>query len=245
MEVIPTIDLRAGSVVRLTQGDYDRQTTYSGDPVAVARGFEAAGAPRIHVVDLDAARSGVPEHTEVCRAIAAAVSVPIELGGGMRTAADVAAALDAGVGRVVVGTAAVRDPKLVSELLDVHGPARVVVGLDAVDGLIAVSGWTESTRVPAADLMARMAEAGVRRFIATDVARDGMLSSPDFDGLAALVRQARELGGGVRVIASGGVAELDHLRRLAALGVEGAIVGRAVYEGTVDLAEAVAELGGE
>ncbi len=244
MEVIPTIDLRAGSVVRLTQGDYDRQTTYSADPVAVARGFEAAGAPRIHVVDLDAARSGVPEHTEVCRAIAAAVSVPIELGGGMRTAADVAAALHAGVDRVVVGTAAVRDPQLVSELLEVHGPERVVVGLDAVDGLIALSGWTERTRVPAVDLMAEMGAAGVRRFIATDVARDGMLSSPDFDGLAGLVRRGRELGG-VRVIASGGVAKLDHLRRLAALGVEGAIVGRAIYEGAVDLAEAVGELGGE
>ena len=244
MEVIPAIDLRAGSVVRLVQGDYERQTTFSGDPVAVARGFEQAGAPRIHVVDLDAARSGVPAQTEVCRAIAAAVSVPIELGGGMRTAEDVAAALRAGVERVVVGTAAVRDPKLVTELLEAHGPERVVVGLDAVDGFIAVSGWTESTRVPVADLMARMAEAGVRRFIATDVARDGMLSSPDFDGLAGLVRRAGELGG-VRIIASGGVAELDHLRRLAALGVEGAIVGRAIYEGAVDLAEAVAELGGE
>ncbi|MCI0821654.1 MAG: 1-(5-phosphoribosyl)-5-[(5-phosphoribosylamino)methylideneamino]imidazole-4-carboxamide isomerase [Chloroflexi bacterium] len=245
MEIIPAIDLRAGSVVRLVQGDYERQTTFSDDPLAVARTFEAAGAPRIHVVDLDAARSGVPAHTEVARAIAAAVSVPVELGGGMRTAADVAAALDAGVGRVVVGTAAVRDPRLVSELLDVHGPARIVVGLDAVDGLIAVSGWTESTSVPATGLMARMAEVGVRRFIATDVARDGTLSGPDFDGLAALVLQARELGGGVRVIASGGVATLDHLKRLAGLGVEGAIVGRAVYEGTVDLAEAVAELGGE
>ncbi len=245
MEVIPAIDLRAGSVVRLVQGDYEQQTTFSSDPVAVARGFEQAGAPRIHVVDLDAARSGVPEHTEVCRAIAAAVSVPIELGGGMRTAADVAEALGAGVDRVVVGTAAVQDPQLVSELLEAHGPERVVVGLDAVEGLIAVSGWTERTRVPVADLMARMAEAGVRRFIATDVERDGMLSSPDFEGLAALVRRARELGEDVRVIASGGVAELDHLRRLAALGVEGAIVGRAVYEGALDLAEAVAELGGE
>ena len=243
MEVIPAIDLRAGAVVRLAQGDYERQTTFSGDPVAVARSFEEAGAPRIHVVDLDAARSGVPAQAEVARAIAAAVAVPIELGGGMRTAADVAAAIEAGLDRIVVGTAAVRDPKLVSELLDVHGPERIVVGLDAVDGLIAVSGWTQSTGVPAADLMARMAEAGVRRFIATDVARDGMLSSPDYDGLAALVRRGRELGG-VRVIASGGVAELDHLRRLAALGVEGAIVGRAIYEGTVDLAEAVAELGG-
>ncbi len=245
MEVIPAIDLRAGSVVRLVQGDYEQQTTFSSDPVAVARGFEQAGAPRIHVVYLDAARSGVPEHIGVCRAIAAAVSVPIELGGGMRTAADVAEALGAGVDRVVVGTAAVQNPQLVSELLEAHGPERVVVGLDAVEGLIAVSGWTERTRVPVADLMARMAEAGVRRFIATDVARDGMLSSPDFEGLAALVRRARELGEDVRVIASGGVAELDHLRRLAALGVEGAIVGRAVYEGALDLAEAVAELGGE
>ncbi len=245
MEVIPAIDLRAGSVVRLIQGDYERQTVFSDDPVAVARGFERAGAPRIHVVDLDAARSGVAAQTEVARAIAAAVSVPIELGGGMRTVEDVAAALHARVDRVVVGTAAVQDPQLVSELLEVHGPERVVVGLDAVGGFIAVNGWTESTLVPAADLMARMAAAGVRRFIATDVARDGMLSSPDFDGLAALVRQARELGGGVRVIASGGVGELDHLRRLAALGVEGAIVGRAIYEGAVDLAEAVEELGGE
>ncbi len=244
MEVIPAIDLRAGSVVRLFQGDYERQTTFSGDPVAVARGFEQAGAPRIHVVDLDAARFGVPAQTEVARAIAAAVSVPIELGGGMRTAADVATALAAGAGRVVVGTAAVEDPQLVSELLEAHGPERLVVGLDAVDGFIALSGWTERTSVPATDLMTQMAEAGVQRFIATDVSRDGTLGSPDFDGLAGLVRRAGELGG-VRIIASGGVAELDHLRRLAARGVEGAIVGRAVYEGAVDLAEAVAELGGE
>ena len=144
----------------------------------------------------------------------------------------------------VVGTAAVRDPAFVRALVAAHGPARVVVGLDAVDGRIAVSGWTEATDVTASALMAEMASAGVRRFVHTDIARDGMLGSPDFDGLADLVRQARELGADVRVIASGGVATLDHLRRLAELGVEGAIVGSAIYRGSVDLAEAVAELAG-
>ena len=245
MEVIPSIDLRSGKVVHLAQGDYARQTTFSDDPIAVARGFEEDGAPRIHVVDLDGARSGSQAHIAASREIAAAVSVPVELGGGMRTAEAVQAALHAGIDRVVLGTAAVRDAALVQELVAAHGAGRIAVGLDARDGLVAVSGWTEGTEVSASALMADMAGAGVQRFIYTDISRDGTLSGPNFDAVSMIVQRARELGGDVRIIASGGVAGLDDLRRLAALGVEGAIVGSALYRGTVDLAEAVAELGRE
>ena len=245
MEVIPAIDLRSGKVVRLAQGDYARQTTFSDDPVAVARGFEEAGAPRLHVVDLDGARSGSPAHIATSRDIAAAVSIPVELGGGMRTAEAVQAALSAGIDRVVVGTAAVGDAALMRGLVAAHGPERIAVGLDAREGLIAVSGWTEGTEVTASALMAEMASAGVRRFVYTDISRDGTLTAPNFDAVSGIVHRARELGDDVRIIASGGVARLDDLRRLAALGVEGAIVGSALYRGTVDLAEAVAELGRE
>ena len=245
MEVIPSIDLRSGKVVLLTQGDYARQTTFSDDPVAVARGFEEAGASRIHVVDLDGARSGSPAHIAASRDIAAAVSIPVELGGGMRNAEAVQAALAAGIDRVVVGTAAVQDAELVRELVATHGPERIAVGLDARDGLIAVSGWTVATDVTAADLMADMARAGICRFIYTDIWRGSTLTAPNFDAVSGIVQRGRELGEDVRVIASGGVASLDDLRRLAALGVEGAIVGSALYRGTVDLAEAVAELGRE
>jgi phosphoribosylformimino-5-aminoimidazole carboxamide ribotide isomerase len=238
MEVIPAIDLRGGQAVRLHQGDYAQQTTFSDDPAGVARSFAAAGAPRIHVVDLDGALSGAPANAAVVRAIAA-MGTPVELGGGLRSEADVAAALEAGVGRVVIGTAAVREPELVSRLIAAHGAERVVVGLDARDGLVAVSGWTGDTGVRATELMAQMAERGVVWFIYTDIARDGTLTEPNFAEQAQMVAHAGSLGPDVRVIASGGIATVAHLVRLAGLGVEGAIVGSAIYRGTVDLAEAL------
>jgi len=241
MEVIPAIDLRGGAVVRLLQGDYDRQTTFDDDPVRAARRFEADGAPRIHVVDLDGAREGRRTQAEEVRAIAAAVGVPIQLGGGLRSQADVEEALADGADRVALGTAAIKEPALVAEALAAHGPERVVVGIDARDGVAAAEGWTESGAVVATDLLERMADLGVRRFIYTDIARDGALTSPNFAAAGDMIERAAARG--ARVVASGGVADVAHLRRLAELGAEGAIVGSALYRGAVDLASAVAELG--
>ena len=241
MEVIPAIDLRGGAVVRLLQGNYDRQTTFGGDPVGVAQGFEADGAPRIHVVDLDGAREGRRTQAAEVRAIAAAVGIPIELGGGLRSTEDIAEALADGVDRVVLGTAAVEQPALIGQALTAHGPERVVVGIDARDGIASVSGWTESGSIPATDLLDRMADLGVRRFIYTDITRDGTLTSPNFAAVGDMVERA-EAAGGARIIASGGIAEIDHLRTLANLGAEGAIIGVAIYLGTLDLSAAIAEL---
>ncbi len=241
MEVIPAIDLRGGAVVRLLQGDYARQTTFDDDPVRAARRFEADGAPRIHVVDLDGAREGRRTQRDEVRAVAAAVGVPIQLGGGLRSQADVAEALADGAERVALGTAAIKEPALVAEALAAHGAERVVVGIDARDGVAAAEGWTESGAVAATDLLERMADLGVRRFIYTDIARDGALTSPNFAAAGDMIERAAARG--ARVIASGGVADVAHLRRLAELGAEGAIVGSALYRGAVDLASAVAELG--
>ena len=242
MEVIPAIDLRNGQVVRLNQGDFAQQTTFSDDPVRVARQFVEAGASRIHLVDLDGALDGSPAQKELCMAIAEAVSVPIEVGGGFRTEQQVAMALDIGMDRVVLGTAAVEDPELVGRLVDRHGVERIVVGLDARDGMVAVSGWKETTEVLATDLMADMHARGVRLFIYTDISRDGTLSSPNFEAAAEILYHGLSLSSDVRVIASGGIGEIAHLRRLETLGMEGAIVGSAIYRGTIDLHEAVAEL---
>ena len=242
MEVIPAIDLRGGAVVRLLQGNYDRQTTFGDDPVGVARGFEADGAPRIHVVDLDGAREGRRTQAAEVRAVAAAVGIPIELGGGLRSSGDIAEALADGVDRVVLGTAAVEEPALIEQALAAHGAERVIVGIDAREGIVSVSGWTESGAVPAPDLLNRMADMGVRRFIYTDITRDGTLTSPNFSAVSDMVERA-DAAGGSRIIASGGIAEIGHLRTLASIGAEGAIIGAAIYLGTLDLAAAVAELG--
>ena len=242
MEIIPAIDLRGGAVVRLLQGNYDRQTTFGDDPVGVARGFEADGAPRVHVVDLDGAREGRRTQAAEVRAVAAAVGIPIELGGGLRSAGVIAEAIADGVDRVVLGTAAVEEPELIEQALAAHGAERVIVGIDAREGIASVAGWTESGAIPAPDLLNRMADMGVRRFIYTDITRDGTLTSPNFSAVADMVERA-DAASGARIIASGGIAEIDHLRTLANIGAEGAIIGAAIYLGTLDLAAAVAELG--
>jgi phosphoribosylformimino-5-aminoimidazole carboxamide ribotide isomerase len=228
MEIIPAIDLRQGQVVRLNQGDFNRQTTFSDDPLKVAQGFVDAGAIRIHVVDLDGALEGGPQQSDLYGALARDISVPLEVGGGFRASEHVDTALAAGVGRVVLGTAAIADPDMVSEAVQKYGADRILVGLDA--------------NINATDLMTQMFEVGVRRFVFTDIARDGTLTEPNFDSVAVMIQHGIALGG-VHVIASGGIGELDHLRRLATLGAEGAIVGTAIYRGTVDLAEAIHELG--
>ncbi len=233
-EVIPAIDIRGGRCVRLLQGDYDRETVYDADPVAVARRWAAAGAPRLHVVDLDAARTGAPVNAELVAAIARAVPVPLQVGGGIRSEAVARAYWEAGVERVVLGTAAVRDVALVTRLVEL-APERVVVAVDARDGVVRVDGWTAAAGVSALELVARMTALGVRRFLYTDIARDGSLTAPNVEALRRLVAATS-----APVIASGGVARVAHVRQIAACGAAGVIIGRALYTGDVDLAAALA-----
>ena len=239
MDLFPAIDLRGGKCVRLLQGDYARETVYGGDPVAMAKEFEAAGAPWVHVVDLDAARTGRPENRDVVAAIAAAVSVPVQTGGGVRDEFSAEALLDSGVRRVVIGTAALEQPALVRRLAGRH-PGRIVVGLDGRAGEAALRGWTEGSGVTILDAVARFEDAGVAAFVVTDISRDGMLAGPDVQGLSEVLARTT-----VDVVASGGVGSLDDLRALAAVDVDGrrlagAIVGKAIYEGVFAVEEAVA-----
>jgi len=238
MEFYPAIDLRDGRCVRLAQGAYDAETVYGDDPVAVARQFVAEGARWIHVVDLDAARTGEPVNRGVVAAIAS-LDVHVESGGGVRSVEAATTLWEAGVARVVVGTAAAERPGLVASLARLR-PGQVAVGIDTRGGEVAVRGWQEGSGLASADVLARTTGPGVGAVIVTDIGRDGMLSGPDLDGLTAVLR-ATDLP----VIASGGVSSVADLVALASLTaggrrLEGAIVGRALYEGRLTVAEGVA-----
>lgn len=231
----PAIDIRGGRVVRLRQGDYADETVYGDDPVAVARGFADAGSTWIHVVDLDAARTGDPANRPVVAAVAAAVAgrASVQTGGGVRSLDDARALADAGVARVVMGSAAVAQPELVPQAAAI---VPVAVGLDHREGRLAVHGWTETTDVTVADALARFDAA--EAFVITDIARDGLLSGPDVEGLT----EAAAVAPG-RVIASGGVASLADVSALAAIpGLHGVITGKALYEGRFAVADALAAL---
>ena len=234
MEVIPAIDLKGGACVRLYQGDFGRETVFSRDPAETALRWERAGASRIHVVDLEGSLSGVPTNLASIRAIVASVSAPVQVGGGVRTAETARMLLEAGVERVVLGTAAVEEPELVRLLCRRWGAERVVVAVDARDGKVAIKGWTEDTPMDATELVKEMSGLGASRFLYTDISRDGTMTSPNFDAVAELVEST-----GMSVIASGGVSRVEDIRRLAETGAEAVIVGRALYEGSVDLAEAI------
>ncbi len=234
MEVIPAIDLRDGRCVRLYQGDYDRETVFSDDPTSVALKWQELGAPRLHVVDLDGAATGVPANLEALRRICEAVSVPIQTGGGIRSLDSAARVLDMGVQRFVLGTSAVEDPALVEQACSRFGAEAVVVGVDARNGMAATWGWRETTGISALDLIRSMAALGVRRFVYTDISRDGTLTSPNFGAIEEIAR-----GCDASLVVSGGVSSPEHVERLASLGVEGVIIGRALYTGDVDLGEAI------
>jgi phosphoribosylformimino-5-aminoimidazole carboxamide ribotide isomerase len=234
MEVIPSIDLKDGRCVRLYQGDYHRETVYSDEPVAMARSWEEQGAARLHLVDLDGALEGSPANFEAISAIIRLLSIPVQVGGGVRDSDSAGRVLNAGAARVVIGTAAVEDPSLVESLCREYGSDRVVVALDARDGLVSTRGWLEQTSVTAGDLARQMAGLGVVRVLYTDISRDGTMTEPNFAANEELVKSS-----GMAVLASGGIASLDHIRRLAAAGVEGGIVGRAFYDGTLGLQEAM------
>ena len=239
MDLYPAIDLRDGRCVRLYQGDYARETVYADDPVAQARAFAAEGAPWIHVVDLDAARTGEPRNYELVAAVAAAVDVPVQCGGGVRNDAAAHALLGRGVRRVVVGTAALERPDWVRSLADRY-PGQVAVGLDARGRDVAVRGWVQESGHDLVDVARRFDDAGVAALVVTEIGRDGTLSGPALDQLAAVLGAT-----GVDVIASGGVGTLAELRTLSLLEVDGrrlagVIVGRALYEGAFRVSDAVA-----
>lgn len=234
MNLYAAIDLLGGRCVRLHQGDYDRATDYGDDPVGRARAFEAAGAPWVHVVDLDAARSGEPVNREAIAAVAAAVAVPVQVGGGVRRREDAHALWDAGVARVVMGTAALADPDLVAGLV---GEGAVAVGLDARGRRLAVHGWEADAGLDLFEAVATFGAMGVAALVVTEIARDGTLEGPDLDGLAAVAAAST-----VPVVASGGVGTRAHLEAVAGLDLDGVIVGRALYEGTLTVADAVAAL---
>jgi phosphoribosylformimino-5-aminoimidazole carboxamide ribotide isomerase len=239
MDLFAAIDLRDGRCVRLVEGDFARETVYSSDPVVVARNFVAGGTPWIHVVDLDAARTGDPVNRPVVERIVASVTVPVQVGGGVRSMADAEALFDAGVTRVVVGTAAVLHPELVEEIA-VRWPGRVAVGLDHRDGEVMLRGWVEGGGRRVIDLIPEAVRAGAAAVVVTDISRDGRLTGPDIVGLAGLLEET-----GAPLVASGGVSGAADLRLLAGVrsagrGLVGAIVGKAIYEGALTVAEAVA-----
>jgi phosphoribosylformimino-5-aminoimidazole carboxamide ribotide isomerase len=231
----PAIDLKGGQCVRLLRGEMDAATVYNDDPAAQARAFRDAGCAWVHVVDLDGAFAGRPVNADAVRAILGAVDVPVQLGGGIRDRAGIERWLEAGVARVVLGTVALRDPDLVIAACRAH-PGRIAVGIDARGGKVAVEGWAETAEITATDLALKFEDAGVAAIVFTDIDRDGALQGPNLDATGALARRLS-----TPVIASGGVSSLDDLKAIATLagdGVAGAIVGRALYDGRVDPAEA-------
>lgn len=239
MEVIPAIDLRGGRCVRLIQGDFSQERVFSDDPVAMARHWVELGATRLHVVDLDGAREGRPVNDAIVRAVIEAIDVPVQVAGGVRDLAAVEGWIAAGAGRVVLGTAAVRDPELAAEAARRHGE-RIAVAIDVRDGMVAVEGWRETTSEQAEVLLQKLAALGVPRFIYTDISRDAMLEEPNYESIAAMIAATD-----APIIAAGGVAEVAQLARLAEIGVEGAIVGMALYDGRVGLPDALAAVAPE
>ena len=239
MILYPAIDIRGGQAVRLLRGDYERETAYDTDPVDAAARWAGEGAEFLHVVDLDGAKAGEPRNLEAVRRIAAAVECPIQVGGGLRDADSVAAALATGAERVVIGTAALRDPEFLDRLVTEHGE-RVVVSVDARGGKVSLSGWTEATEKDVAEAVAELSERGVARFLCTEIDVDGTMEGP---ALAELNRIAA--GTSAQILASGVVGTLAHLRSLAddaAPNIEGAIVGKALYERRFTAAEGISAL---
>ncbi len=239
MILYPAIDIRGGQAVRLLQGDYERETTYDADPVDAARRWAGEGAEFLHVVDLDGAKAGEPRNLEAVRRVAAAVDCPIQVGGGLRDAESVAAVLGAGAERVVIGTAALRDPAFLAETLERHGE-RVVVSVDARNGKVALAGWTEAGGEGVVEAVAELSSRGVPRFLCTAIEVDGTMEGPAIEELNRIAAATA-----AQVIASGGVgslADLEALAQIDAPNVEGAIVGRALYERKFTVAAGIAAL---
>ena len=242
MEIIPAIDLLDGACVRLHQGDYEQVTRFSDDPVAQALSWQNQGATRLHLVDLDGAKRGEPVNDAAIRAITAALDIPVQLGGGVRSVERAHDLLSCGLDRVILGTVAIEQPELVSQLAQRY-PNQIVVGIDAKEGKVATRGWIEQSDVLATDLARRFSDAGIAAIITTDIATDGTLAGPNLTALREMAEASS-----VPVIASGGIGcmgDLLSLLPMEALGVTGVIVGRALYDGRVELAEAIQAIGAE
>lgn len=237
MRIYPAIDLKNNRCVRLIQGDADRETVYSDDPVKTAASFKEAGAEWLHIVDLDGAFDGTRHHTKIVSNIRKETSLSIQLGGGIRSMQDIEACIKAGVNRVIIGTAAHNDPNLLTEAVNSFGNA-IAVGLDARNGCVALAGWTEQTDTPVLDLARRVVDAGVQTIIYTDIAVDGMLNGPDITTLELLLSNLE-----CNIIASGGIGSLSHLNNLLAVQPhppEGCIIGKAIYDKRIILEDAIA-----
>ncbi len=233
MDIIPAIDLRNGRCVRLYQGDYGKETVYADDPVSVAKQWHDAGAQRLHIVDLDGAKEGSLVNSTIIRSIAQRIPVPIQVGGGIRNEAAVKELLEMGIKRVILGTAAVEQPDLIDNLCARYGDA-IIAGIDARDGYVATRGWHTDTRRTALDLGMDMKKRGVQRILYTDIKRDGTLTEPNFAAIAELAK-----GLNIAIIAAGGVSSVDHVRKLMDTGIDGAILGKALYTGHIKLEEAL------
>jgi phosphoribosylformimino-5-aminoimidazole carboxamide ribotide isomerase len=230
---IPAVDIRGGRCVRLVQGDFSRETRYADDPAEMARHWEAEGAERLHVVDLDGARDGVRANAAVIRSVLRAVTIPVQIGGGVRSSTTARSLLDEGANRVVVGTAAAEDLDEVASWLEAFGNETIVVAVDAREGRVATHGWRNPTDLEVVSFCHQLKDHGVRRVLYTDVGRDGLLAGPDIAG-------TRDVASVLKVIGSGGIATVKHLRALVEAGAEGAIIGTALYEGRLKLTEALA-----
>ncbi len=237
MEIWPAIDLRHGKPVRLRQGDYDQQTTFGDDPVDFARRWQDAGADRLHLVDLDAARGDDPEANRAAvRRIVEATGLPCQMGGGVRDEETIVALIDAGVSRLVVGSRALKDPEWFTAMCDAY-PGKLAAGIDARDGLVATQGWLETSEVTAIELAKTLREktANIAAIIYTDIARDGMMQGPNFEGLAEMAAATD-----IPLVASGGVTTYEDVEKLVAMKMPAAIIGRSLYDGVMDLARVLA-----
>ena len=237
MIIYPAIDLKDGQCVRLVQGKAENKTVYSSDPGSMAYSFQSQGAEWLHVVDLDGAFEGQPRNTQAIKQIADRIDIPFQVGGGLRRKQDVETVLEMGASRVIIGTRAVTSPAFVEELLKAFGPDRIVLGLDARDGMVAIEGWVEKSSLRAVEFGQSMYELGVKTAIYTDVARDGLLQGPNLDAIRQMVQQT-----GLQVIASGGVSTVDNIKQLRDMGsqgVSGAIIGKALYDGKINLVDAL------
>jgi phosphoribosylformimino-5-aminoimidazole carboxamide ribotide isomerase len=234
--IYPAIDIRDGKCVRLIQGDYNQETIYNDNPLEVATAWESQGGQWIHLVDLDGAKAGQPVNSQLIGKIASSVGVPVQVGGGIRSMDSVARLLDAGVSRVIIGTAAIENRQFVYDVLDRYGD-KIAIGIDARNGFVATRGWLETSEVKADDLARELAERGATTFIFTDISRDGMMEGPNVEAIVQLAKAS-----GQKVIASGGVSKLSDLELLAAQsvnGISGAIVGKALYTNSIDLRTAI------
>ena len=236
MEIIPAVDIKDGKCVRLYQGDYSMETVFSDDPVGMAMEWQSLGATRLHIVDLDGAATGKLENLNIVTGIANALWIPVQVGGGIRQLETIEKLLKVGVDRVILGTAAVENPNLVREACRLFSQS-IIIGIDAREGKLATQGWQQETELKALEFVRSMVELGARRFIYTDINRDGTLTEPNFSAIFELVDAIR-----FPVIASGGISSIIHLKVLNKLGVEGAIIGKALYTGDINLKQALDEI---